>query len=110
MASLPVDLQSGLDLQSKIWRQFHLLVSPSMDLWQKEFLLVDSFGRCMFRLDPLSVGFLLRAVIGGLAQDFNVIALSDQVFQFSVSSKQVGIFIYQLQFFKCSDFIVYVHL
>jgi hypothetical protein len=56
------------------------------------------------------VGSLLQSTIGDLAQDFNVVLLSDRVFSFSVSCKQVGFFIYHLQFFKCDNFVVYFHL
>jgi hypothetical protein len=56
------------------------------------------------------VGFLLQAAIGGLARDFNDIVLSDWMFLFSVSCKQVGIFIYQLRLFRCMDSIVYFHI
>jgi hypothetical protein len=110
MAPPPVDLQPGLDLQSDVWRRFHLPVSFSSDHSQLEFFLVASFGRCKFRLDPLVMGFLLQSAIGGSTKDFNVHSLSDRVFRFSVSGKQVGFFIYNLRFFKSLDFIVYFHL
>jgi hypothetical protein len=56
------------------------------------------------------VGVLLQLAIGGSAKDFNVQFLSDRVFQFSVSSKQVGFFIYSLRYFKSQDLFVYLHL
>jgi hypothetical protein len=110
MAPPSMDMQSGLDLQLEIWRRFHLPVSFSQDLPQAEFFLVASFGWCKFRLDSSIVGFLLQSTIGGSAKDFNVLSLSERVFHFSVCSKQVGFFIYNLRYFKSQDFIVYFHL
>jgi hypothetical protein len=56
------------------------------------------------------VALLLQAAIGGLSADFNVSQLSDQVFRFSVSCREVGFFIYQLQHFKCDNFEVFFNL
>jgi hypothetical protein len=39
-----------------------------------------------------------------------VIQLSDRVFRFSVSCKQVGFFIYHLKHFSCINFVVFFHL
>jgi hypothetical protein len=63
-----------------------------------------------FNVIFLSDRVFLQSVIGGLARDFNVIFLSDRVFHFSVSCKQVGFFIYQLQYFKCDNFVVSFYL
>jgi hypothetical protein len=110
MALLSLDLQSGLDLQLEIWRNFHQPVCFSPDFSSGEFLLVASFGRCKFHLDCSSVGSLLQSALGGSTADFNVVFISDQVFRFSVSCKDIGLFIYHLNYFKCDSFVVYFHL
>jgi hypothetical protein len=53
---------------------------------------------------------LLQATLGGLARDFNVLPLSDLLFRFSIFYKQVGVFIYHLQYFRCENFVVFFHL
>jgi hypothetical protein len=55
---------------------------------------VVSFGRCIFKLNPDSVGHLLQAALGGFASGFEVLQLADRVFRFSVSSMAVGFHIY----------------
>jgi hypothetical protein len=110
MALLSLDLQSGLDLQLEIWRNFHQAVCFSPDFSSGEFLLVASFGRCKFHLDCSSVGSLLQSALGGSTADFNVVFISDQVFRFSVSCKDIGLFIYHLNYFKWDSFVVYFHL
>jgi hypothetical protein len=110
MAPPSLDLQPGLNLQLEVWKKFRHPVSFSKEFSQKEFFLIASFGRCKFRLDSDSVGCLLQSAIGGLAKDFNVSQLSDRVFRFSVSCRQVGFFIYQLQHFKSDTFEVFFNL
>jgi hypothetical protein len=104
MAPPPLDLQPALNLQLEVWKKFHCPVSFSKEFSQKEFFVIASFGRCKFRLDSDSVGSLLQSAIGGLAKDFNASQLCDRVFRFSVSCRQVGFFIYQLQHFKSGKF------
>lgn len=69
------------------------------------FLLVVAFGRCKFKLTLTSVGQILQATIGGSAQLFNVSQLSDRVFKFMVASKEVGLFIHNLDSCECLIFI-----
>jgi hypothetical protein len=56
------------------------------------------------------VGALLQAALGGSASDFNVIHIANRVFRFLVSCKKVGIFINQLEFFRCQCFEVFFNL
>jgi hypothetical protein len=107
---LPLNLHPGLDLQAEIWRKFHQIVGFSKGSSSHEFFLVASFGRCKFRLDSDSIGFLLQVALGGLASEFHVIQFSVRVFRFSISCREVGFLINHLQFFKCESFIVYFHL
>jgi hypothetical protein len=81
-------------------------VNFSADISQMEFFLVD----CKLHLDSILVTSLLQAAIGGIDRDFNVLPLSDRVFRFSVSCKQVGFFVYNLRFFHCEEFSVFFHL
>lgn len=53
---------------------------------------------------------LLQATIGGVAEDFDVVPLSDRVFRFSVSSRWVGFHIFKLRSFECNLFKVFFHL
>ena len=74
------------------------------------FFLVVSFGRCKFQLSPTSVSVILQATIGGLAGDFDVLALGDRFFRFSVSSRLVSFHIFKLRSFECSLFKIFFHL
>lgn len=53
---------------------------------------------------------ILQATIGGLARDFDVLALGDRVFRFWVSSRLVGFPIFKLRSFECSLFKIFFHL
>lgn len=110
MALLDLDLRPGLAFQHSVWDGFGLPINFYEDLGTKEFLLVVSVGRCSLRVNEDSVGFFLQAAIGGLHADFRLLQLNDQVFQFSVSSKQIGFQIYKLRSYECSQFKIYFHL
>jgi hypothetical protein len=56
------------------------------------------------------VGFLLQSFIGGATDLFKVSPLSDRVFRFSLSCKDVGFTVYQLRSYACSTFKAYLHL
>lgn len=77
LASL--SFRPGVGVQSVIRQRFGLPVSP-VGLSRPHFFLVASFGRCRFRLCPVSVGLILQATIGGSASDFDVRQLADRVF------------------------------
>lgn len=109
MALSVLSFSSGLRLQDEIWHKFKATVtSPS--LGPSSFFLVVAFGRCKFRLSVPSVASLLQATIGGEAAHFNVLQLGDRVFRFVVSSKPVGLFIYQLVSFECVSYKWSFHL
>lgn len=69
-----------------------------------------SVGRCKFRLCENIVSLLIQSAIGGNASSFSVLCLGDRVFQFSVASKEVGLFIYKLRFYECGQFKILFHL
>ena len=98
----------GIGIQGVIKSKYGCSVSPVTR--GRAFLLVASFGHCKFKLSPSSVGAILQATIGGVADDFDVFPLADQVFHFSVSSSLVGFHIFKLRSFECSSFKVFFHL
>lgn len=98
----------GAGIQVVIKSKFGCLVTPVS--WGQAFFLVASFGRCKFRLSPTSVGAILQATIGGVAEDFAVLPLSERVFRFFVSSGFVGFHIVKVRSFACSSYKVFFHL
>jgi hypothetical protein len=56
------------------------------------------------------VGLLLQSFIGGVTDLFRVLPLSDRVFRFSLSCKNVGFVVYRLRSYSCSVFKAYLHL
>jgi hypothetical protein len=63
-----------------------------------------------FRLSPESVEHCLASVLGGTSKNFAAIQLEDQIFRFSVSSKQVGFLVLRLESFACDSFKLAFHL
>lgn len=72
--------------------------------------MVVSFGRCRFKLCPISVGLILQATIGGTASHFKVLCLHDRTFQFIVASKLIGFFIHNLRSYSCDLYSLFFHL
>lgn len=70
----------------------------------RPFLLVVDFPRSSFRLCTASVGLALRACIGGSPADLHVSHLKDRSFSFTVCSKSVGLWIYNLRSYFCNDY------
>lgn len=111
----PIDLP-GLDhrpgkvVQAEILRRFSSPVSFHPLVSRREFFMVLSFGRCVYRLSEQSAALILQAVIGGVADSFAVLRLADRVFRFSVHSKDVGFHIYKLRSFECSSFKMFFNL
>jgi hypothetical protein len=98
-----LDFSDGLRFQEWIFNKFNcpinFLLGSSI---RSEFFLVISFGRCSLRLNAESVGFLLQSLIGGAADLFRVSCLSDRVFRFSLSCKNVGFAVYRLCSYVCT--------
>lgn len=69
-----------------------------------------SVGRCKFWLSEDVVARLIQVAIGGDSSCFAVEQLDDRVFQFSVSTKEVGFFIYNLKSYDCEQFKINFHL
>lgn len=103
-----LNFRPGIGVQDVIKSKFGCFVSPIDQ--RCAFFLVASFGRCKFKLCPATVGLLLQATLGGLAEDFDVVHLSVRVFRFSVSSRLVGFHVLKLRSFECSSFKIFFHL
>jgi hypothetical protein len=74
------------------------------------FLLVISFGRSNFWLDPNTVNNALISCIGDGEADFHVSMIRDRVFKFYVYSRAVGFMVYNLRSYTCSSFQGFFHL
>jgi hypothetical protein len=106
-----LDFSVGLRFQDWILHRFNRPVNLLPGTFNRhEFFLVVSFGRCCSRLCEESVGLLLQSFIGGSAKLFRTLQLSDRVFRFSLSCKEVGFAVYRRHSFNCSSFKAYLHL
>jgi hypothetical protein len=106
-----LDFFEGLRFQEWIFNKFNRpnnFLPGNFDI--SEFFLVISFGRCTLRLNLESVGFLLQSFIGEAADYFRISLLSDRVFRFSLSCKDVGFVVYRLRYYECPSFKAYLHL
>jgi hypothetical protein len=109
-----LDFRPGSLFEADVRRRFSSPVcsgSPnSLSAFWSAFWLVVSFGRCIFKLDPVSVGHLLQAAFGGFARGFKVLSLADRVFRFTVSSKDVGFHIYNSRCIVRPEFKAFFNL
>jgi hypothetical protein len=105
-----LDFRLGLIFEDDIRRRLASPVCPGRLDLPSTFWLVISFGRCIFKLDTVAVGYLLQAALGGFAKGFNVSQLADRVFRFSVSSKAVGFHIYNSKCIDRSEFRAFFNL
>ena len=97
----------GLKFQDELRVVHGLPISSSLE---DDFVLVASFSRCKFKLNPLSVGRILQASIGGNASYFKVSVLSDRVFKFLLACKGTGLLVQRLSYFECDQYKVCFHL
>jgi hypothetical protein len=105
-----LDFRPGVLFEADVWCRFSSPVCPGSPRSPSAFWLVVSFGRCIFRLDPVSVGYILQAAFGGSATGFMVLPLADRVFRFSVSSRDVGFHIYNSRCIARSEFKAFFNL
>ncbi|TVU11173.1 hypothetical protein EJB05_44742, partial [Eragrostis curvula] len=105
-----LDFRPGFGVQSAVKNRLNSLINFSPGNGTSEFFLLASFGRCVYRLNEESVGFILQATLGGIAADFRPMQLKDRVFRFSVSSKDVGFHIYRLQSYECKQYKIFFNL
>jgi hypothetical protein len=95
-----LDFRPGLAFEDSLRLNLASSVCPARPRLRSSFWLMVSFGRCIFKLNPDSVGHLLQAALGGFASGFEVLQIADRVFRFSVSSMAVGFHIYNS---RCID-------
>jgi hypothetical protein len=101
-----LDQQFGRDFSAKVRNLFGVPVSHG----GSSFYLLVSFSRFRFRLSPESVEHCLVSILGGTSKNFAAFQLEDQIFRFSVSSKQVGFLVLRLESFACDSFKLAFHL
>jgi hypothetical protein len=105
-----LDFRPGLLFEADVRRRFSSPVCPGSPHSPSAFWLVVSFGRCILKLDSISVGHLLQAAFGGSARGFMVLSLTDRVFRFTVSSKDVGFHIYNSRCIVRPEFKAFFNL
>jgi hypothetical protein len=106
--SMGLDFTYGIYFAKHVRKRFLSNVHSSRD--SEHFTLVVSFGRANFRISEDSVGIALEAAIGGFCGSLKVSTLSERVFSFVVSSKQVGFYILNHRYYACPQFKFYFHL
>jgi hypothetical protein len=80
-----------------VWRNSRFPITCSFGNNSLVFHLLVSFGRCVVRLNMESAGFLLQSFISGSIDGFQIVPLSDRVFRFSISCKEVGFTVYGMR-------------
>lgn len=108
-----LNFQIGKDFSSKVHKLFGLPINSAGKPAGNSFLLLVSFSRKRFRLSDDSVVICLQSVLEGIAKDFAVFQLEEQIFRIAVSFKQVGFLtlnlndvaceFFKLHFFLCND-------
>lgn len=74
------------------------------------FWLLASFSRSKFKMSSSVVAKILASAIGGNDSLLCVPDISDWIFKFKVSSRDVGLLIYDLKVHSCLDFKLAFHL
>jgi hypothetical protein len=110
MALSGLSFLPSFGVQSAIRDRYGAPVNHFPALKNKEFILIASFGRCKFQLSESNVGLILQATVGGFATDFRPVMLSDRVFKFVVSSKEVAFHIFNLKSFSCDNYKIFFSL
>jgi hypothetical protein len=105
-----LDFNVGLDFQEEIRQRLRSPVHHPLPTPDGSFFLLATFRRFLFRLTEDSVSLALQSYLGGRASDFHVKFLSNNHFQFSIFSKDVGFQVYKLRRVITSSFDVYFHL
>nr|TKW15585.1 hypothetical protein SEVIR_5G247400v2 [Setaria viridis] len=108
-----LNFQIGKDFSSKVHKLFGLPINSAGKPAGNGFLLLVSFSRKRSRLSDDSVVICLQSVLEGIAKDFAVFQLEEQIFRIAVSFKQVGFLtlnlndvareFFKLHFFLCND-------
>ena len=105
-----LNFRPGKVVEAAILQAFGTSVCVHPAFPSKCFILVASFGCCKYKLIEDSMATILQATIGGSAELFNVRYLNDRVFKFSVFSHNVGVHVYKLRSFECSNYKIFFNL
>jgi hypothetical protein len=105
-----LDFRPDLAFADSLWDVLAAPVCPARPCLRSSFWLVVSFGRCIFKLNSVSVGHILQAALGGFAAGFEVLQLAGRVFRFSVSSMAVGFHIYNSGSIERKEFRAFFNL
>lgn len=103
-----LDFSFWHQFRSKVHDLFASTVNPVSP--SSGFILVASFGRSTFRLDPVNVNLAISSCTRAAYDAINVIHIAGNVFRFSVCSKVVGFHIVHLKYFTCNMFKCRFHL
>jgi hypothetical protein len=110
MALLGLNFQPKVGVQAAIRSRYGEPVNFFPLRGVQEFFLIVSVGSCKYRLSEDSIGLILQATLGGVVADFRPQQISDWVFKFVVTSKNVGFHIYNLQSFSCDQYMIFFNL
>jgi hypothetical protein len=105
-----LDFWPGLAFEDSLRLNLASSVCPARPRLRSSFWLVVSFGRCILKLNPDSVGHLLQAALGGFTSGFEVLQLADRVFRFSVSSMAMCFHIYNSRCIDRKEFRAFFNL
>lgn len=97
------DFLHGAGFEEWVWRNSRFPITCSFGNNSLVFHLLVSFGRCVVRLNMESAGFLLQSFISGSTDGFRIVPLSDRVFIFSISCKEVGFTVYGMRSYECES-------
>jgi hypothetical protein len=87
-----LDFSPWRTFANKVKRDFFTTVHSNKNSFH--LTMVVSFDRASFRLSEDMVAIALESAIGGLCDELKVSILTDIVFSFTDSSKQIGFLIY----------------
>jgi hypothetical protein len=91
-----LDFNKGMAFSSKVAGALGSKVCNSGMPLDCGFFLLVSFSRNRFRLTEELVSICLQSVLGGQASDFEPFLMEEQIFQFSISSKNVAFMVLAL--------------
>ncbi|CAL4899272.1 unnamed protein product [Urochloa decumbens] len=101
-----LDPSHGIRFAAKVRASTGQLVASSQPDELDNFWMIASFSRSRLKLCVSSAAAILQLV----ANLFCVVELEEHIFKFGVSSKSVGLLVYNLGLFECATFKVFFHL
>lgn len=110
MHTSTLDPSHGLRTEAQVRHIFGSSVTSSSPDSASSFWLLAAFSRSRLKLFDRSVADILQSILGGSSDSFAVVEVEEGIFKFSVISKHVGLFVYNLKFFECAIFKIFFHL